>query len=65
MKTSDTVILVACLIVMGFGIGFGLGGQFVTNQDRQSAIDAGVAKYISDEKTGESVFTFITNKPTK
>ena len=64
MGKDDMIMLIFVCSLSAFAIGMILGQSIRANEDKKLAIEAGVAKYIGNEKTGESTFTFITN-PTK
>jgi len=65
MNTGDTGILCIFSAIISFVLGIGISGNIQIQKDMKAAIDAGVGKYIVNEKTGATTFTFITNNLTK
>jgi hypothetical protein len=64
MKTWDGADVIMGLLVgslCGFLIGASLIDSLTCRNMQQNAIKAGCAKFICNEKTGESTFTYITN----
>ncbi len=63
MKTVDYTLICFVLCVSTFIIGMSLGGYIIKNDFRQSAIKAGVAKWvINDNENGSVDFIWITEK---
>ncbi len=63
MKTADYVGISIALCLLTFLVGISIGGCIIKSDFRQSAIKAGVAKWvISDSENGGVEFIWITEK---
>jgi hypothetical protein len=62
---TDVIMGLITGLICGFIIGSSVSEVITCKDMQQSAIKAGCAKFICNEKTGESTFTYITNSITK
>ncbi len=61
-EDSPSFIAIVLFLLVLFLLGFNWGSTWATNSMRAEAVEAGVARYEADPKTGTTNFVFI--KPT-
>ena len=59
MRKSEVAIIVTVVMAVAFFTGFIVGGVSISDSERENAIEAGVAYYKVDPKTGETSFVYI------
>jgi len=61
-KDNLAVVFFVFFFIMGIVLGYGVGRALQTTQGRATAVEAGVAEYTIDPKTGETSFVYKTCK---
>jgi Na+/glutamate symporter len=62
---NDIALGFIAVVGMGILLGFLIGGRIADIRMKNNAIQAGVAEYRVDPKTGETSFHFITKETSK
>jgi hypothetical protein len=58
MRNFQTVMLTIIMYLFGFLIGFAMGNDSATNRMQKNAIEAGVAEWKINAKTGGRTFEY-------
>jgi hypothetical protein len=61
MKIADVILLSLAIMIIGTSGGLVIGSKLEEERMKKKAIDAGCAKYICNEKTGQSFFIYVRN----